>query len=357
MSKLSRREVMLAAAATAACGGADMPFIPRKLPPSAVPRLRPPYNQNPVYHGLPAASPIHLSSSIVLASGAAGTVPVAALKNPMGADMEILEIKFEVSGLYPPINSVRGVAFGGTVSCALSLGGYELTNGSIPVWGFGRAENLSAENKVNNPSDTALSRNWSAYTWRLPRPLYVPADAVVLPNFVHTGFITEALNVRIGYSARSVFVKPKTVCLPWVAQYTSKAFNPIETAGTDQSAELDLVNDTDKTFRLQRFTGRTLYIDPAGNASEDSPQSFGSQQLTMRMVDSYGRPLVRNFTPFRSVFGALTRSWELENVGAELDPGAYYRVFLKNGSVTPATPGAQGQAFVTMVGWREEANS
>ena len=92
-----------------------------------------------------------------------------------------------------------------------------------------------------------------------------------------------------------------------------------------------------------------------GAVSEAQPESFGSQYLSMRMVDSYGRPTVRSYTPFRSAFSPLTRSWELEDIGAELDPGAFYRVFLKKAASVVTTPGAQGQAFVSMVGWREEA--
>lgn len=324
------------------------------LPPRAQMRPVPPYAKNPVYHQQPVA-PIHLSSAVQLQAGTSGGVPSAALKNPMGADMEVLEIKFEVSGSIAD-NINQGVPYGGSIGCELRLGDFKLTNGSVPVWCFGRAENISAESKF----DIADGLTYSAFSWRLPRPLFVPAGAVIVPKFNHFGYVPVTLNVRIGYSARSVVKAPKSICLPWVASYQSKVFNPISDASTDQSQEQNLINDTDKVVRLQRFVGRFQWIAPDGTTSDLDPATACARYLTMRMMDSYGRPVVRTYTPFNSVFSPVTRSWELEELGAQLDPGAFYRVFLKKAAMTMANPGVswglgQLQAFVSMVGWREEA--
>lgn len=286
----------------------------------------------------------------MLVSGASGGLSPAAFVNPTGQDMEVLEVKFELSGANQAGSSQL---FGGSIWCELKLGAYKLTNGSIPVWLFGRAENLIAENTIG-----ANGEAFCAYSWRLPRPLFVPAGATVSAKFTHTGFIAASVNVRMGLSARTVFRAPKTICVPWVAKYVSKAFNPIADAAVDQSTELDLVNDNAEVLRLQRFVGRTLYIGSDGVVFEDFPQWFGSQYLTLRMVDSFGRPIVRAYTPFRSVFHALTRSWELEPSGAEMDPFAFYIINLKKlvASVAAGGPtGAQAQAMVSLVGWREVA--
>lgn len=294
----------------------------------------------------PSASPVHLSSSLVLRANTSGSVPPAALKNPMGQDMELLEIKFELSGA--ATDQTYG-AWGGTIRCELMLGSLKITNGSIPVWSFGRAENLDGETKF----DTTDLLTFQAFSWRLPRPLFIPKGAVVVPVFTHTGMVPTTINVRVGYSCRTVFTKPKKIYLPWVAKYTSKAFNPITAADTDISSELDLVNPNSEVFHLQRFTGRALVMLTGSIPSENSVPAFASRHLSMRMTDSYGRPIVRTFTPFRSVFGALTRSWEMDN-GAELDPEAYYRVELKKALMTDALAGViSGQVFIGMVGWRE----
>jgi hypothetical protein len=261
--------------------------------------------------------------------------------------MEILEIKFEISGVR--VASAAAI-WGGTIWCELLMGGHKVTNGAIPVWNFGRAENLQGELKVDSTDDLGFV----AYSWRLPRPLFVPAGAVLIPSFTHTGQVPQSLNVRIGYSARTVFTKPKMVYLPWVAKYVSKAFNPVENADVDNSSELDLVNPHPEVLHLQRFVGRTLFIADSGIVfGESRPASVGSQYLTLRIADSYGRPVVRSYTTFRDVFGATTRSWEMDN-GAQLDPESFYRVDLKKDVQTiTATTGGSLQAFISMIGWRE----
>lgn len=294
------------------------------------------------------ASPIHLSGSLVLRSGATGSIPEELLRNPMGQDMEILEIKFELSG-----GAIGGdsdpLPYGGTIWCELTMGGVKITNGAIPVWNFGRAENLDGEVKI----DSTDNISFGSYSWRLPRPLFVPAGATVVPSFVHTGLIPDSINVRIGYSARTVFVQPKVVYMPWVAKFVSKAFNPIAAADVDLSSEKDLANANDEVLHLQRFVGRAFYQRANGTvASESAAPGFSSRYLMVRMTDSYGRPIVRNYTPFRSVFGSLTRSWEMDN-GAELDPRAYYTVNLRKDAMAMAVAGGIGQVFISMVGWRE----
>ena len=89
-----------------------------------------------------------------------------------------------------------------------------------------------------------------------------------------------------------------------------------------------------------------------GQSNELLPPS-AAQSIFLRITDSYGRPIVRNFSPFRSVFSALTRSWEMDN-GAKLDPQAYYLVNVRKDAVSYASSGTgSAQAFISMVGWRE----
>lgn len=351
--KPSRREVLAAVTAAAACGGPEMPV---QIPGAAIPRSLPPYSQNPTYHQQPSSSPIHLSGSVLLRSGATGGPPIAAFKNPTGQDMELLEMKFEVSGPITQTNTTLNFqAYGSSVSGQLMYGTEQLTNGSVPLWNFGRQENPLAETKVDNQYTTVFN----SYTWRLPRPLYVPAGAVIIPTFTHTGLTSSALNVRVGYSGRTIFKKPKNVFLPWVASYSSPAFSPASSAGSAQSSELDLVNPFDQPLNLQRFVGRIQGVDVNGNVVDETTSSLiANQYLMARMNDSYGRAIVRNYVPFSSVFSPVTRSWEMSN-GARLDPNSYYRLFL-NKLVSPSdvvafNPNAlaQFQVLASMVGWRK----
>jgi hypothetical protein len=324
-----------------------MPLIPppKMLPPSRFPQGLP----KEIYQEPSPASPIHLSSSLVLRSGASGAVPVNAFKNPMGQDMEILEIKFEISGA---ATTGSTPVFGGTIWTDLMMGSYKLTNGAVPVWNFGKMENILSELL----SDDQDALNFSAYTWRLPRPMFVPAGACIAPSFVHTGYIASTLNVRVGMSGRTVSRKPKAIYMPWISKYVSKAFNPLSAADKDQSQETDLFNPHPEVFHLQRFMGRTLTQNPGAstNQGENRPRSFADQYLLARIVDSYGRPIVANYTPFRLIFSEVTRSWEMDNEST-LDPEGFYKVILRKDAMVLAGASANlfGQAFVSMVGWRE----
>jgi hypothetical protein len=330
------------------------------IPPGAAPRRFPVYDKNPVYKEQPPASPIHLSGDVLLQPGASGAVEPAKLVNPMGQDMEILEVKFTISSEPGDLNA-NPAAFGGSVQCELKMGDIKVTNGAIPVWNFGRAENVYAEqlSTGGNPQLGVPLNYYSVFSWRLPRPLFIPAGSVLAAQFTHTGLLQNALHVRIGYSARTVFIQPKVIDVPWVAAYISKAFNPISQSHTDSSTPFQLVNANPEPLNLQRFVGRTLFRSNAPNVdnptfAENFPQTLNSQNLVMRITDSYGRPVVRNFVPWQTVINSPTRSWELEN-GSVMDPFAFFRTDLRVSAVTPVLDPTDGsyQSFLSLVGWRE----
>jgi len=329
--------------------------VPRK----ALPRPVPPYDANPVYNQQPAA-PLHLSGDVLLEPSASGAVEPSKLVNPMGQDMEILEIKFTISSEPGDLNA-NPAAFGGSVQCELTMGEVKVTNGAAPVWNFGRAENVEAEDLTTggNPQLGVAQNFYAIFSWRLPRPMFIPAGSVLKAQFTHTGLLRNALHVRIGYSARSVFIQPKVINVPWIATYISKAFNPISQNGTDSSTPWQLVNANPEPLNLQRFVGRTLFRSNAPNVdnptfAENFPQALNSRNLVMRITDSYGRPVVRNFVPWQAVINSPTRSWELEN-GCIMDPFSFFRTDLRLTAVTPVVDANDGsyQAFLSLVGWRE----
>jgi hypothetical protein len=331
------------------------------IPPGALPQRHPVYSVNPVYKEQPRASPIHLSGDVLLQPGASGAVEPSKLVNPMGQDMEILEIKFTVSS-GPGDLSANPAAFGGSVQCELRLGDIKITNGAVPVWNFGKAENVYSERLTQggNTTQGVPINYYAVFSWKLPRPLFVPAGSMLTAQFNHTGLLLSNLHVRVGYSARTVFIQPKTINVPWAAVYISKAFNPITEAHTDSSTPWQLVNANPEPLVLQRFVGRTLFRSNAPNVdnptyAENFPQTLNAFALTMRISDSYGRPVVRNFLPWNSIINSPTRSWELEN-GAIMDPFAFYRVELRQLGIGPAPNDANDgsyQAFFSLVGWRE----
>lgn len=302
---------------------------------------------------LELSTPIHLTATTSLASNTTGGVNTVALKNPMGGAMEVHEIKFQVTG---PLSQTNANVFGGIIAAKLDIGSHPLTNGYVPIWSLGRSLGLGAENLIRNVNNAI-----SEFSWRLARPLYVPADAVITPTFQHRGLITNSLSVRVSYVGRSFNRRgplPQKVYIPYASAYVSKNFS-IDSADTDESTELELINPFDSPLFIQRFTGRCQFYWNDGSANNYATDSqmgsivSGGQLMTVRMVDSNGRPIIRNFTVFYTAFPQPTRSWELDGK-AVMDPQSYYRVFTRKSAPTAALNiPATTQIFVGCVGWRE----
>lgn len=297
-------------------------------------------------------TPLHLTASTTLASNSAGGVNAVSLKNPLGTPMEILEIKWQ-------LRCTNFALSGGSVGCKLELGKIPLTNGFVPVWNFGRALNVD-QGEIPRDFNIALlipgitGERYNEYTWKLPRPLYIPPGAVVMPTFQHRGYINENVSVRISYSARSLPAgyKPKTINVPWVSSYVSKVFDKMGAADTDQSNETEVVNPFDEPINIQHFVGRIASYDR--NAPTDlviDDVDVGGRLLTLRAMDSEGEAVIPKFSLFHSVFNLPTRSW---NVVGTVPPKMFYSFFLAKAA--PAVLDAdtfQTQAFMSMVGWRE----
>jgi hypothetical protein len=292
------------------------------------------------------SNPFFLTASTTVSSNSGGGVNSAALKNPTGGPMELLEIRWQVKTT--GFNSSVGGAY---LGCKLDLGKIPLTNGFVPVWSFYRADNLFQE----VVQGLALSlTSYCTYTWRLPRPLYVPAGAVVVPTFQHRGFFQQPIAVKVSYSCRTVSPnsKPSRASIPYAAYFASKMMR-YDLADIDSSSETDLTNGFSEPIQLQAFTGRVAVVDYGTGLTAFEASQEGGRDLLLRMVDLNGRPIVRSFAPFRQVFGATTRSWDLGH-GEQLSPSAYYLVSLQK-NVPAATLGAAFfiQAFVGLAGWRE----
>lgn len=301
----------------------------------------------------PLSSPLHLTATTTLGSSSSGGVNSISLKNPLGYAMEILGMKWQLRA--PGNTEDTPNILGGIIGCKLDLGKWAITSGFVPVWNFGRTENLTNEVQFNVVDPDAGSAQ--EYNWRLPRPLYVPAGAVLIPTFQHRGLIADPITIRISYEARSISPNaqtPKTIALPYVASYISSTFTGNE-AGEAASVETDLVNPFQDPLILQRFIGRLQIFDAETleAAEANLAERVGHRLLYVKMRDMNGRDLIRNYTPFRMAFDSLTRSWEMEH-GEQMDPESFYSVLLRKDAATfnPYTENYLIQAFISMVGWR-----
>lgn len=316
----------------------------------------------------PNTTPLSLTATATVASNSSAGVNSIALKNPMGQPMEILEVRFQLNTIGYPGSNLSTI-LGGMIYCKMDLGEHEITNGFVPTWCFGKWESpLEAFVAVTQlPAEQVYI--YQTYIWKLPKPLYVPAGSVLIPTFQHTGLFQNTVEISVTYNCRSFPVgtpPPEKLSLPYVAAYTSKTFERSETE-TDESTETDLVNPFSVPLHIQRFVGRLQVFQSNVSVAQetpptttaagsgrvaDAPTSYENWQI--KMVDMLGRPIVQDFTPFRMVFDAQSRSWEMDN-GAVMDPNSYIIAYCRKAAGTGVIEGGPyfSQAFISVVGWRD----
>lgn len=312
--------------------------------------------------------PIHLFATATLSPNSQVAVPAQNLQNPLGGPMEIHEIRFQISARQP-VEAITGFPIylsdqGALVGVKLDLGTVELTNGFVPAWCLGQDMNQAAKTSFTNNLPTGnVQQITSYYRWVLPKPLYVPEGATIVPQFQHRGFAPVAVQVGIGYSGRALprnTPKPPKAFVPWVSSYFSRAFQ-FTTSATgsqfDQSSPVDLFNKWDTPIQLQRFTVRSPVIIPSFGTWADWNNVLGTyfDYLQARIVDSSGIPIVRKYTPLGEIVNPQNKTWELS--GAVQQPGDFWNVFVKMSPVpvvvSETTIIAQTQMALT--GYREVA--
>jgi hypothetical protein len=308
--------------------------------------------------------PLHLTATATLQAETAAGVNAIALKNPTGRPMEILEIKFGVRDTgdqQTSISTSTTSILGGLIACRLDMGSLSLTNGYIPIWSFGKATNLKEEAQLDTVvSASPITEAYAEYTWKLAHPIYVPPGAAVVPSFFHRGLLKDTMVARISYSARSLppGPAPKKLWLPYVSCYTTKAFTVGAAIDSDTSQETDLVNPHPQPLYLQRFTGRCMIIQQSGGylAGETGVfDTIANQSLLLKMIDSAGRPVIKDYVVFRQAFSGVTRSWEMD-LGHIMDPTSHYNVQVQSNIPTGAGgafAGLLAQGFVGCVGFRQ----
>ncbi len=293
----------------------------------------------PEYQG----SPIFLSASEAVDPFSEASLSAHALKNPSGEAMEIREIRFQVNNDDDEIG-------GANMSCRLDLGKLPLTSGFIPIWNFGRGEDMVGETLET----VGAGDKDRQFRWKLPRPLFIPAGGSLSAKLKHEGGITAALTGRVSYLGRTLpkgAPIPKKLAVPYISFYRSKAFSG-SSADTDESSESDLQNPFDVPLMVERFTGRVAtFYD--GSSYEYLYPEIEMDLLTLKMIASNGWPLVRDYSVFGGVFDPSTRSWECPHL---LDPGAFYKLQYSKLAASPGSGFGAGYSFralVSMVGWRE----
>ncbi len=294
--------------------------------------------------------PISLLATVVLQPNQSDSPNTMALKNPNAQPMELLEIKFLI-GQTTQLANTPGFN-GATLACKLTMGSLKISNNFIPVWLYGRGDALVTEQLGIFNGAGPFPNSYCLFSWKLPRPLYVPPGAVLAPEFQHTGQANVPLTVSICYSGR-VLARPldetQAFPVPYVASWQSKGFD-VHAADIDSSHETDLVNATNEDVHICRMAGR-LTSTAGGGANENN---LDDELITIDMFDSRGYPWVQLPAFFRQVFSATTRSWEMP-IEPVLPSGTYVIANITKAAATNDNYGAAlyyDQVGLSIVGWR-----
>jgi hypothetical protein len=305
-----------------------------------------------------------MTSPILLSAVANGVVPGTEvqlnpqlLRNPFNTPMLINEVRVSVE---------QGSVTGGSVHVELKLGRTPLTKGFVPAWLLGKMLNSI---EMNNAALT------NTYTWRFPKPLFVPAAELLSASIRYRNDLFGTLppvpagivnSVRVDYAGRTLpgnTAVPPILQVPFVAAYIAPPVSVgvgAVVAYLNESTEVDLCNPFNGPLYVQRFLGR-LMVNNAGadidagvaGALVTNKYDVWEHELLVRMTSSEGKITVRDEVPFGHLFSAVDRAW---TVGDTLiRPKAFYRVTLRTGNLAAMGGGAPYVCvpMVSMVGWRE----
>jgi hypothetical protein len=305
-------------------------------------------------------SPLLLQTQVTLPpAGELGVADPTKLENPFQGPMWLDEIRFTLPNLN---GGIFGLSWS-SIYCKLHLGGLPLTQGNVPISLFGKA--LNDDTEFQGVTGGAPWR----FTWRLPKPLFIPAREYLKPTFYFAPYSgAAAVTVTVRYACRPLPVgtpTPKTLQVPWVASYVTPFQESGVAAGdrVDESQPSDLYNPWDQDLHVQRFMGRLMMQAEQGEErfrmgladANMNLQAFGPNSVlnsTGTLVtaqDSFNNILVRDPTPFAHLFDPIDRAW---TVNCLLPPKGFYQFSVErfwSGHIG----GLTGALGISMVGWRE----
>ncbi len=313
-------------------------------------------------------SPLLLEAQISppAGGGSFGLADPTRLENPFQAPMWLDEIRIRL----PSANGGAEAAAWSTLALELKLGNTPLTKGFVPIGLFG---------KTLSDATILGSNNGMAYlTWKLPKPLFIPAREFLRPTFYCAPFSgAPTKTATLIYCCRPLArgtPTPQTLQIPWVTFYVppnivSGGSNQ-GTDRTDQSTPADLYNPWDEELHVQRFVGRLMpqnsaydctglmelasafvSLDPSNVADFSVPIGQVITGTLVSAQDSFNNILIRDPTPFAHVFDYLDRAW---TVNCVLPPKGFYLFSIDRlwANFDPADA-VTITVGISMVGWRD----
>jgi hypothetical protein len=253
------------------------------------------------------------------------------LLNPNRCAMLVDEFRF-----YPSIREgTESLIDLDDVFCNIKLGSIPLTDDFVPVYGMALNYNLQASGQMF-VDDWFVSGIEAGYTYRLPKPLYVPPDVpleIMLRKVANALVVnTSSYDVMVVVAGRSMpegMPKPDTIYVPWTSSFSvDPNYTP---AGTFTDAEPMVVasptnrlgNPHGEDLFLTKLTGPYLvYRHPEGTTQNNF---FPERAVTIQATLSNGKIVIRDKIPYWDVF-PLTKPWI--DMKAVLAPKSFIKVQL-----------------------------
>jgi hypothetical protein len=304
--------------------------------------------------------PLLLSTRFTVAANSVASPPdafalVPAFNEPLFLD----EIRFNY------ISQTNGTRPENNIKVELTMGGsVQLTNGPVPI----AALNTSPQprNLTTGPNllgSGVLYTPTNGVTFRLPKPMYLNAANVVdnLTPKIHNNTAT-AITMTISYACRrAVGIKPTENWYPFVTSYTTPTFqlNSSTQPFLYESSPGDLVNPYSVPLLVDRLVGY-ISTDSALPASGYNSRVYVGELINCRLIDTNGRPVVRDLTIFNALFNLQNNAWQARGM---IRPHEYYLAqvsYDNNTAQNLVIPGLLGTpvtaATIVLIGSRRADN-
>jgi hypothetical protein len=212
----------------------------------------------------------------------------------------------------------------------LSMGGsQQLTNLAVPLaalntspqpTNFTTGPNVAGSGVIYTPQN--------GVTFRLPKPMYLNATNYVdkLTPKIHNN-TTQPLTVTVSYACRRAAqgIIPEEIWYPYVTAYRTPSFQLDSNTlpFLFESNPSELVNPFSVPLLVDRLVGfigcDTQIIDNATGGYQN--RSYVGELINVRLLDTNGRPVARDLTPFNALFNLQNNAWQARGM---LRPHEYY---------------------------------
>jgi hypothetical protein len=366
---LTRRTVVSGAVAVGVVGCGRTQFQPEfEFNDDTEPAARWPEDDMAQYDA-PFTNPVILYGSTVVNPNSDGVIPNAALTNPLGLPMELLEVRFRL--LPQSVSDNAPAVMGLGVGVKMDIGKIPVVDAYVPVGALGNAKDSYELNPdvYNDVEGNSLARSIpTVYGWRLKYPLFIPAGSTLACVVRALGQNQFPLSVGVAYIARTWDMRrpvPNSVKVPWVSSYESKGFDYVTTAtaSADESANLDVINNFGSSLEICRMAARVSFLQNEagigpGNAANSVYEDLvnGRDRLgRLTIRSSRGFDIIRTPISFGSLFPFNWRAWDLPGKW-RMTPGEFYKFSLALAAVGETVPNeraGQLQFSVAATGYRD----